>query len=83
MFFRTSQAVCPEMKTILFPLATTIWEKPCGKLEKRLFGLTYSLGINQGGALQLTPARSCAEERERRDEDEELPKGYHAPRVAF
>jgi hypothetical protein len=32
MFFRSSQAVWPEMNTILFPLATTIWENPYGKL---------------------------------------------------
>ena len=46
MFFRSSQAVCPEMNTILFPLATTIWENPCGKLGNRLSGLMYSFGIN-------------------------------------
>src|SRR5215468_7710597 len=47
MFFRASQAVCPEMKTIFFPVAITTWENPCGKLGKRLLGLTCSLGINQ------------------------------------
>jgi len=46
MFFRTSQAVCPEMNTIFLPVAITTWENPCGKLENRLFGLTYSFGIS-------------------------------------
>src|SRR5215831_11011210 len=47
MFFCSSQAVCPETNTVFLPLATTTWENPCGKLGKRLFGLTYSLGISQ------------------------------------
>src|SRR6266480_1836874 len=47
MFFRMSQAVCPEMNTIFRPAAITIWENPCGKLENRLFGLRYSFGISQ------------------------------------
>src|SRR5262245_55285520 len=47
MFFRASQAVCPETNTIFLPLAITTWENPCGKLGNKLFGFTYSFGINQ------------------------------------
>src|SRR4030095_6082155 len=47
IFFRASQAVCPEMNTVLLPLAITTWENPCGRLGKRLLGLMYSFDISQ------------------------------------
>src|SRR4051794_31251355 len=51
MFFPWSQAVCPEMNTVVLPLAITIWENPCGKLGNRLSGLMYSFGIEATGHL--------------------------------
>src|SRR4051794_28186471 len=51
MFFPWSQAVCPEMNTVLLPPAITIWENPCGKLGNRLSGLMYSFGIEAAGHL--------------------------------
>src|SRR6267378_3799647 len=43
--FCASHAVCPEMNAVFLPLATTIWENPCGKLGKSVFGLTCSFGM--------------------------------------
>src|SRR5207248_11725494 len=53
MFFRASQAVCPETNTIFLPLAITTWENPCGKLGNRLFGVTYSFGITDSWLSRL------------------------------